>query len=140
MINDLLYTYLCMNIGMEFPCTVWDEESESEVLAMAVLESIDDYGHCVLSVGDISVTTEYDNLTPTLYKLSDMTAEQATRFRDFLYEFEWTQSLTSFDIKNMSIKSFGLVNWLNKNRFDYLDLIEKGKAFYAKSNHEVIHL
>lgn len=141
MINDPLYTYLCMNIGMEFPCTVWDEDVEAEILTTAVLTGIDSDGYCELVANkDISVTTMYDNVLPSLYKITDMTEAQLTEFRSLLYEYGESKVLNLEDIKNISIHSFGLVNWLNKNKIDYFGLIEKNQAFYAKSNHEVIHL
>ena len=139
MINDILYTYLCMNIGLKFTCTVWSEEKECEVLTTVILNSVDTDGHCRLTAGDIDITAMYYDVIPTLYRMSDMTAKQTTYFREFLYEYEWTQSLTVQDIIKISEKSIGLIAWLNANKFDYLGLIEKGKAFDAKDNNEVLH-
>lgn len=139
MINDILYTYLCMNIGMKFTCTVWNEEKECEVLTTAVLNSVDTDGYCRLTAGDIDITAMYYDVIPTLYRMSDMTAGQIEYFRGFLYKYEWTQSLTVHDIIKISEKSAELISWLNENKFDYLGLIEKGKAFDAKANNEVLH-
>ena len=133
-----------MNIGMEFPCTVWDESIDAEIASIAVLESVDTDGYCELvcelvAGDDICVTTMFDNVIPTLRQLSDMTAEEAAEFRDLLYEAE-SPLINIADIKECSYKSYILVKWLNENKFDYLNLIDNNLAFDAKKEQQLIHL
>lgn len=138
--KNSLYSYLVMNIGMEFPCTVWDESIEAEIASVAVLESVDTDGYCELVAGDdICVTTMFDNVIPTLRQLSDMTAKEAAEFRSLLYEVE-RPFINIADMKECSYKSYRLIKWLNDNKFDYLNLIDNNLAFDAKKEQQLIHL
>ena len=91
-------------------------------------------------ISDIPFFSEFGNFKPYLFPLSSMTEEQCYKFycgfvenetdyNDFKkYYFDgclWSKVLTS--INDCS----DIIDWFNKNHFDYRDLIEKGLAIDA---------
>lgn len=102
----------------------------------AILKGIDEE----LIICDIAVC-ELEDVKPFLFPLSSMTEKQCNEFyckfveneidyNDFKeYYFEgglWHKLLTSIDDCD------SVVNWFNKNHFDYRGLIEKGLALEAR--------
>ena len=76
--------------------------------------------NCVLTLSNISeIQKMTDDIKPYLRSLSSITKEELDRYE----ELEWTG-----DFVNLSIP---LLDWLNKNMFDYRGLIEKGLALEA---------
>ena len=65
------------------------------------------------------------DFTPDLFPLSSMTEEQKVIYGDLCYSV--IQSLTN----NMQSELNELIDWLNKNHFDYRGLIEKNLALDA---------
>ena len=68
---------------------------------------------------------EIDFIKPYLFPLSSMTEEQKVIYGDLCYAI--IQSLA----KDMQSELNELIDWLNKNHFDYRSLIEKGLAIDA---------
>ena len=79
-----------------------------------------------LKIGHINRLQISDvELKPYLFPLSSMIEEQKVIYGDLCYSV--IQSLTN----NMQSELNKLINWLNKNHFDYRGLIEKGLAIDA---------
>lgn len=134
--KDDLYEYLRMNIGMEFPCTAWDEEKEEDAETIAKLYSITSDKHCELVIGDdYMITVMYDILVPTLRRMSDMTEKEKE-----YYDTTIKKIIGAKDYKDYAAKNFGLLQWLNKNKLDYFGFIDKGLAYDAKDGIQFINL
>jgi hypothetical protein len=79
----------------------------------------------------------FSEVKPYLFPLSSMTEEQKEELRNLGWNFD------NFEINNINeclgtyreyvthLDCFVLIDWLNKNRFDYHRLIEKGLAIDA---------
>ena len=82
-------------------------------------------------------TTDIKNIQPHLFPLSSMTKEQKEELENLGWHFD------NFEIHNVNeclgtykeyvahLDCFVLIDWLNKNHFDYRGLIEKGLAVDA---------
>lgn len=77
-------------------------------------------------------------IKPYLFPLSSMTEEQEKEFEDLYYRYHESAFFFNerFSYDRYSIKDIGfypcyLQDWLNKNHFDYRDLIKKGLAIDA---------
>lgn len=93
--------------GAEEECETWDE-----------IEGITIYGY--VDIGQYSLPIE--GIKPYLFPLSSMTDEQKVIYGDLCYAV--IHSLAW----DMQAELNELINWLNKNHFDYMGLIEKGLA------------
>ena len=70
-------------------------------------------------IGEDGDSYDISFITPYLFPLSSMTEEQKSQYNFFL-----TRIIDGYD-------SSLLIDWLNKNHFDYRGLIEKGLAIDA---------
>lgn len=78
---------------------------------------------CILQPHDISDFIKCDiDIKPYLFPLSSMTEEQKKEYKQFLEDI---------DGYVYSIDCVPQIDWLNKNKFDYRGLIEKGLAIDA---------
>ena len=83
------------------------------------------------------------DVKPYLFPLSSMTEEQFVElkvFADLIYEsdtlelVEWNDNYKTLEFWLEEVPSYCVIkvfDWLNKNHFDYRDLIEKGLAIDA---------
>lgn len=101
----------------------------------AILKGIDkDFIEC-----DIAVC-ELEDVKPYLFPLSSMTEEQYKSLEELgilsncSHSYEYVNPHihgVSFIFKEFKTYSLELIEWLNKNHFDYRGLIEKGLAVNA---------
>lgn len=96
------------------------------------IEAFDDIN---LRIGSINNT--YADIKPYLFPLSSMTPKQKAELKDLGWTFD------NFEIHNVSecigayreyvahLDCFELIDWLNKNHFDYRGLIKKSLAIDA---------
>lgn len=135
--KELLLKDLCARLPhkIKFLRESWNFESDQELSVIESLEDIDKDGY-------INNTKVYkvEDIKPYLFPLSSMTEEQCHKFyfgfieneidyNDFKkYYFDgclWNKLLTS-------INDCGdIIDWFNKNHFDYRGLIEKSLALDA---------
>ena len=135
--KELLLKDLCARLPhkIKFLRESWNFESDQELSVIESLEDIDKDGY-------INNTKVYkvEDIKPYLFPISSMTDEQCymfyckfveneTAYNDFKkYYFDshlWNKILTS-------INDCGdIIDWFNKNYFDYRGLIEKGLAIDA---------
>ena len=114
--KELLLKDLCARLpyGIKFLRESWNYEWDQEQSVIEVLEDIDKDGYInntkVYNVGDIK---------PYLFPMSSMTEEQKSQ-----YNFYLTRIVFAYDASL-------LIDWLNKNHFDYRGLIRKGLALDA---------
>ena len=103
--------------GAEEECETWEE-----------IEGITCDGY--VDIGQYSLPIE--SVKPYLFPLSSMTDEQKKEYYNLCFEEEreereYGEWITRVYYHN-TIES---IDWLNKNHFDYRDLIEKGLAIDA---------
>ena len=123
--KDLLLKDLCARLPYFTKVQIKNE--------IVVLDSIcDDDGYHFNFIGDDREGVNIEQVKPYLFPLSSMTEEQ-------LYNnpIGFSQMLTikaDRDWENITINRrayYKLVDWFNKNHFDYRGLIEKGLAIDA---------
>ena len=124
--KELLLKDLCAKLpygikafyyGAEEECETWEE-----------IEGITCDGY--VDIGQYSLPIE--SVKPYLFPLSSMTDEQKKEYYNLCFEEEreereYGEGITRVYYHN-TIES---IDWLNKNHFDYRDLIEKGLAIDA---------
>ena len=114
--KELLLKDLCARLpyGIKFLRESWNYEWDQELSVIEVLEDIDKDGY-------INNTKVYDvgDIKPYLFPMSSMTEEQKSQ-----YNFYLTRIVFAYDASL-------LIEWLNKNHFDYRGLIRKGLALDA---------
>ena len=116
--KDLLIKDLCARL----PCKVKFVCNKNIYIAKGIDLIITDEGDWVyaVTVKDM-VPIEIDFIKPYLFPLSSMTDEQK---QDYKYITERWMYDSSYSISDS-------IDWLNKNHFDYRNLIEKGLAINA---------
>ena len=104
-------------------CKVWYNDKTLNIKCTG----IDFYTNTVnLDIpGDDNAKVYVDNIKPYLFPLSSMTEEQKIIYGDLCYAV--IHSLAW----DMQAALNELIDWLNKNHFDYRGLIEKGLAVNA---------
>ena len=114
--KELLLKDLCARLPhkIKFLRESWNFESDQELSVIESLEDIDKDGY-------INNTKVYkvEDIKPYLFPLSSMTEEQKSQ-----YNFYLTRIASAYDASL-------LIDWLNKNYFDYRGLIKKGLAIDA---------
>ena len=114
--KELLIKDLCARLPhkIKFLRESWNFESDQELSVIESLEDIDKDGY-------INNTKVYkvEDIKPYLFPLSSMTEEQKSQ-----YNFYLTRIVSEYDASL-------LIDWLNKNYFDYRGLIKKGLAIDA---------
>ena len=135
--KDLLLQDLCGRLPYGVKCKVWYNDKTLDIKSTG----IDFYTNTVnLDIpGDDNAKVYVDNIKPYLFPLSSMTEEQKIEcFKGTDIELdEYNEIWSTFPISNSDIALTNLnnwlkvINWLNKNHFDYRGLIEKDLAFDA---------
>ena len=95
---------------------------EDLLLVTPLIEDNDEQTYTEEEVADGVAILDF---TPYLFPMSSMTEEQKVIYGDLCYSV--IQSLNN----NMQSELNELINWLNKNHFDYRGLIEKNLALDA---------
>ena len=87
------------------------------------------------TITNITTTTDVENIKPYLFPMSSMTEEQKKEcnFADDLDSDILDVALCTNHYNRTGIPTvtYNLVDWCNKNHFDYRGLIEKGLAIDA---------
>lgn len=113
-LKELLLKDLCARLPhkIKFLRESWNFESDQELSVIETLEDIDKDGY-------INNTKIYkvEDIKPYLFPLSSMTEEQK-------YQYNFYSRVAFADVSL-------LIDWLNKNYFDYRGLIKKGLAIDA---------
>ena len=135
--KDLLLQDLWGRLPYGVKCKVWYNDKTLDIKSTG----IDFYTNTVnLDIpGDDNAKVYVDNIKPYLFPLSSMTEEQKIEcFKGTDIELdEYNEIWSTFPISNSDIALTNLnnwlkvINWLNKNHFDYRGLIEKDLAFDA---------
>ena len=126
--KELLLQDLCARLPYGVIC----EDEYGNVLE---LNSIDKPNTVTFKCSDkIFWTTDLDKCKPYLFPLSSMTDEQIMQsptsvhvcdLENLRYDSVWTELNSRFT------DLIDLIDWLNKNHFDYRGLIERGLAIDA---------
>ena len=121
--KKLLLQDLCGRLSHGVKCKVWYNDKTLNIKCTG----IDFYTNTVnLDIpGDDNAKVYVDNIKPYLFPLSSMTEEQKIIYGDLCYAV--IHSLAW----DMQAALNELIDWLNKNHFDYRGLIEKGLAVNA---------
>ena len=132
--KELLLKDLCARLpyGVKFLRESWNYEWDQEMSVIEVLEDIDKDGY-------INNTKVYDvgDIKPYLFPFSSMTGEQLFEVQEILgkNEIEIKNEFISIIDSDRNTISYSeilaILEWFNKNHFDYRGLIEKGLAINA---------
>ena len=122
--------------NVKFPIIDWDDDIQEEVQVNATLYSINKDGY----VRTLESDYEFDitSIKPYLFPMSSMTEEQYDEFEkivsdDYLENIQITKEMrekVDF-ITHFPIYCPNVIDWFDKNHFDYRGLIEKGLALDA---------
>ena len=120
--KDLLLKDLCSRLDTNLVCSIYRTDDEGVGYRDEIL-----HGYCKGDIWyefyfreDCSIgIDDVSKIKPYLFPLSSMTEEQKSQYSFFL-----TRIIDGYD-------SSLLIDWLNKNHFDYRGLIEKGLAIDA---------
>ena len=140
--KELLLKDLCARLpyGVCYKHFTWDDERGEECIA-AKIYSINSDGYIKNCYDD--ETVYIDNVRPYLFPLSSMTEEQLYEIKEiteFKYNHntlelvKWTETHTTLEFWLEEVPQYSVIevfDWLNKNHFDYRNLIEKGLAIDA---------
>ena len=127
--------------GVKYMKYSWGYELEQEIPEVEVLECVDKNGY-------ISHTKVYkiDDIKPYLFPLSSMTEEQMEELEELCSMYTPDDDYHPYahmgikvlykhvlddDYKISSDFNTDVIDWFNKNHFDYRGLIEKGLAIDA---------
>ena len=94
-------------------------------------QRIEEFGDINLRIGSINNT--YADIKPYLFPLSSMTEEQKTFFDDKHIDIDDILGIVAIFAHVNCEEWIEIIDWLNKNHFDYRGLIEKSLALDASS-------
>lgn len=126
--KDLLLKDLCARLpyDIKFPITWPDPITSEPIETTGTISDINRYGIVsfvwdyegqeILQKNDLHIK----DVKPYLFPLSSVTDEQSIEYRNLCERY-----------CPASIYSMEIIDWLNKNHFDYRGLIEKGLALDA---------
>lgn len=130
--KEILIRDLCGRLPYEVKVYIkkWSKLDRKYYEGVYTVESIDTSLDSIFADSEsnsVEIIVGYDNdeIKPYLFPMSSMTEEQKVIYGDLCYSI--IQSLA----KNMQSELNELINWLNRNHFDYRGLIEKGLAIDA---------
>ena len=120
--KELLIKDLCARLNTNLVCSIYRTDDQGVGYRNEIL-----YGYCNIEgwdefyfEKDCSISINYvSKIKPYLFPLSSMTEEQKSQ-----YNFYLTRIVFTYDASL-------LIDWLNKNHFDYRGLIKKGLAIDA---------
>ena len=112
--KDLLLKDLCGRIPYGVKCEVYNR--------IGILDEISSYGAAVNYSNGEDTTCRIECVKPYLFPLSSMTEEQMEEYDNLRQDI---------NDKLKDWKCAKLLDWLNKNHFDYRGLIEIGLAIDA---------
>ena len=132
--KELLFKDLCARLPYEikFLRKSWNFESNQELSVIEALEDIDKDGY----INNAKVY-KVEDIKPYLFPLSSMTKEQLFEVQEILgkNEIEIKDGFLSIIDSNRNTISYleilAVLEWFNKDHFDYRGLIEKGLAVNA---------
>ena len=128
--KELLLKDLCARLpyGIKFLRESWNFETDQELSVIEVLEDIDKDGY-------INNTKVYkvEDIKPYLFPLSSMTDKDLIEFLQIKGMNLNSDELKTFRREPITIVSIlpsysRHIDWLNKNHFDYRNLIDKNLA------------
>ena len=128
--KELLLKDLCARLpyGIKFLRESWNFETDQEMSVIEVLEDIDKDGY-------INNTKVYkvEDIKPYLFPLSSMTDKDLIEFLQIKGMNLNSDELKTFRREPITIVSIlpsysRHIDWLNKNHFDYRNLIDKNLA------------
>jgi hypothetical protein len=138
--KNLLLRDLCARLPYGVKCQIKGEEDFEPLKLKSFIQGKGFYAFDFYIKENSSLTfKELDEFKPYLFPLSSMTEEQKIEcFKGTDIELdEHNEIWSTFPISNSDIVLTNLnnwlkiINWLNKNHFDYRGLIERGLALDA---------
>ena len=134
--RELLFIDLCGRIP--YKVRMFEIEPINDIQSNLTLQSITNKESviCITPSGGV-IGSSIDAFKPYLFPLSSMTEEQYESLRESgilsncSHSYEYVNPHihgVSFIFKEFKTYSLELIEWLNKNHFDYRGLIERGLA------------
>lgn len=136
--KELLLKDLCARLPYGVKCQIDTGDADVYVDTLATITI--DGCVCFMETIDTEDALEYDNIKPYLFPLSSMTEEQYNSLHELgilnncSHSYEYVNPHihgVSFIFKEFKTYSLELIEWLNKNHFDYRGLIPMGLAIDA---------
>ena len=131
--KEILIRDLCgrLSYGVKAYIKNWSNLSRKYYEGVYIVESIDPSLNSILANSErssVDVIVGYDDyeIKPYLFPLSSMTDEEWEEYQK-IRRIDWLYG----DINGTFVNADHIVDWLNKNHFDYRGLIEKGLAIDA---------
>ena len=132
--KELLFKDLCARMPYGVMCHIKGEKD-----AMPLHSCITDIYAFDFKLGENSYLTfrTVDEIKPYLFPLSSMTEEQYWEMQklsgeDCLEHMEISKNFrNNTDFSNLPLYEYRVIDWLNRNHFDYRGLIPKGLALDA---------
>lgn len=138
--KELLLKDLCARLPYGVKCQIDTGDADVYVDTLATITI--DGCVCFMETIDTEDALEYDNIKPYLFPLSSMTEEQYNSLHELgilnncSHSYEYVNPHihgVSFIFKEFKTYSLELIEWLNKNHFDYRGLIPMCLAIDATS-------
>ena len=129
--KDLLLKDLCARLPYGVKVAFFNEDLtyHSEPKTLTGIECINNLNYSNLEDEDGN-TTIVEFVKPYLFPLSSMTNEQKEEISNLFWEFDNNEFSNNIEFV-YHYDCVNLIDWLNKNHFDYRGLIEKGLAIDA---------
>ena len=118
--KELLLRDLCARVPYGIKASYYGTEEECETWCEIDGVTLDGY----VDIGQYSLPIE--RIKPYLFPLLSMTEKEWEDYQK-IRMIDWVHG----DINGTFINACSIVDWLNKNHFDYRGLIEKGLAIDA---------
>lgn len=135
--KKLLLVDLSARLPYDVKVNYVDDESQIYILT-EVDPACKDIDYITVRIQDVerffcAESVLIENIKPYLRPMSSMTEEERNEYKDFIIHKEHINAQgQEWDIDCFSFGSVPrLIDWLNKNHFDYRGLIEKGLAIEA---------
>lgn len=138
--KELLLKDLCARLPYGVKCQIDTGDADVYVDTLATITI--DGCVCFMETIDTEDALEYDNIKPYLFPMSSMTEEQYNSLHELgilnncSHSYEYVNPHihgVSFIFKEFKTYSLELIDWLNKNHFDYRGLIPMELAIDATS-------
>jgi hypothetical protein len=128
--KELLFKDICARLPYKVKVSYYDDETERQEC-----DVVDSIYEDTQEIGVGQWCLKIDKFKPYLFPLSSMTDEQKEELKQRGWYFDcfeiynvdkhgWREAISHEDC-------FDLIDWLNKNHFDYRGLIEKSLALDA---------
>lgn len=126
--KKLLFKDICARLPYKVKVSYYDNENERQEC-----DVVDSIYEDTQEIGVGQWCLKMDKFKPYLFPMSSMTEKQRKEFEDnfVTYHPYITGGWCNIEFRDKFYAPIAVIDWLNKNHFDYRGLIEKGLAIDA---------